>query len=528
MTAFGRPAIVQSGDGTHIASGELDQMQALRIRMPAAAIIGGVRYQVHDWGLDGFSLDGSMPRGRLGDRCDVTLQLMFDAFRLTFELSARVGRVADGGACEFSFAGLSPDHADAIRHVIDGWLAGEASPFGTVTAAVAPDAAAPRRGTEAARDRYSRLYRLTAGLAVCILVLAVLGMAAINRILNVPSQYAAVAADLTQVRAEQDGVLADAQVAAGQRVKKGMLLGYLHPAVSSQEREAMATQAVVVTARLQQERSALNDANSGFSNFKSVASTSYKSAKDAQLALDREVQTQASIVERYRGLAREGYVARLQADQQEETLHDLERQRAAAAANEEAARQSLANADSGIYGADGHLTQRTPSQIHAAIAELEAQQRQLTQQLSAMDTNLPVNAPCDCMVMAVHAANGQFVAKNGPIFDLGLQKDNRFEIDALVPANAVNALKVGNEARVLLADRKASVVGRIARINLNAANSGRIGLPDGLRSLDLYALVTVSIEAPGPVAVNESAGTPATVDFPIGIVTFARSIVGLQ
>ena len=77
-------------------------------------------------------------------------------------------------------------------------------------------------------------------------------------------------------------------------------------------------------------------------------------------------------------------------------------------------------------------------------------------------------------------------------------------------------------------EANAAVDGRIARINLNAGNSGRIGLPDGLRSLDLYALVTVSIEAPGQTTINEPAGTPATVNFPIGVGTFARSVVGLQ
>lgn len=496
--------------------------------MPAAAIIGGVRYKIHDWGIDGFSLDQGMPQGRLGDRSDVTLQLMFDAFRLTFELSARISRVADGGACEFTFAELKPHHVVAIQHAIDGWLAGEATPFAAMTTAVAPAPATAVPEADGARDRYSRLYRLTAGVAVCLLVLTILATAAINRLLTVPSPYAAVAADLTQMRAEQDGVLVEAQVVPGQHVKKGMLLGYLHPAVTPQERQTIAAQAAVVTARLQREQSALTDANSGFSNFKSVVSTGYKSTKDSRLALDREIATQASIVVRYRDLAREGYVAKLQADQQEQTLRELERQRAAAAANEEAARQSAANADNGLYGADGRLTQQTPSQIRATIAELEAQRTQFSQQLSAMDTNLAVNAPCDCTVMAAHASNGQFVAKNGPIFDLGLQKDGQFEIDALVPANAITTLSVGNKARVLLADRKTPVDGRIARINLNAANSGRIGLPDGLRSLDLYALVTVSIEATGPTGVNEPAGTPATVDFPVGIAAFARSVLGLR
>jgi multidrug resistance efflux pump len=497
--------------------------------MPAVVTIGGRRWRVLEWGADGFILEGGVPQASPGDSYDVTLQLTFDAFQLAFDLIATASRVVDGKACEFVFVALKPEHASTIEHIVDRWLAGESTPLGGgATNSVSAEPAASESRRTGRRGGYSQLYRLTAGLVICLLILGALATAAIHRLLTVTSQYAAVAADLTQVRAVQDGIFADARVAAGQRVKNGTLLGYLHPAVSPQEREAVAAQAAMAAARLTQERSALADAESGFRNFQTVASTSYRSAKDERVALDREIETQMSIVGRYRELARDGYVAQLQADQQEQTLRDLERQRAVAAANEEAARQSFANAGRGIYGADGHSAQRTPAQIQATIAELEAQSHQLAQQLSIMDTNLPINAPCDCMVMAAHAADGQFVAKNGPILDLGSQNDAQLEVDALVPASAANALHIGEEARVLLADRRNVITGHIARINLNATNTGRIGLPDALRSLDLYALVTVSMDAPSSLASAEPAGTPATVDFPLRLSAVARSFLGLS
>jgi multidrug resistance efflux pump len=497
--------------------------------MPALVAIDGTGYPVHEWGTDGFDLDGNAPQGRLHDNYEVTLQLSFDAFRLTFDLTARVSRIVDDKAREFEFVDLEPGHAATMEQIIDRWLAGEPTPFGRVSAIPAgaePLRSTPRSGR--ATEGFSRLSRLTAGLAISLLVLGGIGTVVVTRILTVTSHYAAIAADLTQVRAEQDGVLSDSQFAAGKRVKKGALLGYMRPAVSSQEREAVLAQAAVVTAHLNEERSALSTADAGFHNFKSVAETAYKSASAERIALDHEVGTQMSIVGRYRGLARDGYVAAVQADQQEQSLHDLQRQRAIAAANEEAARQSLANAGQGLYGGDGHLTQRTPSEIQATVAELEAQERQLTQQLSVMDTNLPITSPCDCTVMAAHAATGQFVAKNGAIFDLGNQNDRQIGIDALVPASSIKTLRVGQEARVYLADRKAPIVGHIASVNLNAANTGRIGLPDALRSLDLYALVTVSIDATKAPDLNEPAGTPATVDFPLQISALARSLVGLS
>jgi hypothetical protein len=85
-------------------------------------------------------------------------------------------------------------------------------------------------------------------------------------------------------------------------------------------------------------------------------------------------------------------------------------------------------------------------------------------------------------------------------------------------------IHIGQGATVYLASQDKPEVGHITNVNFNPTNTGRVGLPDTLRPLDIYGIVTVTLDGPrSPI----EAGQPAVVVAPIGVQGLLTSIPAL-
>lgn len=99
------------------------------------------------------------------------------------------------------------------------------------------------------------------------------------------------------------------------------------------------------------------------------------------------------------------------------------------------------------------------------------------------------------------------------------------EVDALVPSTRIPFLALGQRVGVRLAGARDVTTGRIIALNHNPENTGRIGLPDNLRSLRIYGLVTVALDAP-PAEGGSAIGTPALLQAPISLRMLLLNLPG--
>jgi hypothetical protein len=110
--------------------------QHVRLKIPIRAGIDDVWFQVDDWSLGGFGVDGEPPKFREGEIFPVTLALPFEDFELTIRLEAEmVYRLPDRPRFGCRFTGMTRGQISLFRHIVDRYLTGEiASPDDVIVA----------------------------------------------------------------------------------------------------------------------------------------------------------------------------------------------------------------------------------------------------------------------------------------------------------------------------------------------------------------------------------------------------------
>ena len=144
--------------------------------------------------------------------------------------------------------------------------------------------------------------------------------------------------------------------------------------------------------------------------------------------------------------------------------------------------------------------------------------------LAALSASTPIVSPCDCVVATVSAPDKTFVQLGNPIANLAVPGNAGVQVDALVPSGLMSFLRTGQTMRVFLGDRAAAATGTVTALNYNPANSGRVGLPDTLRTLNNYGLVTVTL----PGVQQVPAGTPAVVNATASLGMVLRHLPGVS
>lgn len=194
--------------------------QHVRLRIPIAAEIDGIRFTVDDWSLGGFGVLGALPRRRPGDRFPVRLNLPFEDFALTLEVEAElVYRLDDDSRFGCRFVGLSAGQQALFRYVVDAYLSGELVGAGDLLAVHARTlaTAAGGRGVEPEPRRGAAArVRAAAGVLLGLLAGAGIGWLAWQgvreRWLVVRAEAAIVAAPVVRVAAPASGRLEPAEV----------------------------------------------------------------------------------------------------------------------------------------------------------------------------------------------------------------------------------------------------------------------------------------------------------------------------
>ncbi|WP_431268784.1 HlyD family secretion protein [Dankookia sp. P2] len=347
----------------------------------------------------------------------------------------------------------------------------------------------------------------------------------LSRSLVVYSDFAAVSSALRLVRAPQGGIVSLPEIGLGSALRAGTPLALLEPVVPPQVLAEVEPQAQALAARVGQLRGELEQAEAGFENFRRRAKAGFDAAATHRQLAERQVMLQQRIQGRIATLARSAAATPMQADQLEVELLAQRRALADAVLAEVTARNLLEDAQAGRFVSDGRTTQRTPQEIRRELEAAEAARREMLGTLERLGTRITLTAPCDCQVAQLGATAGSFVAAGDPI--LGLAEPvmpDSVEVDALVDATRLGFLRQGQAVEVFLAGDAQATPGRVTSITYNPENQGRIGLPDNLRSLKSYGVLTVTLEGGVPQA---RPGLPALVKAPLALRQVFRSLPGM-
>lgn len=207
--------------------------QHIRLKIPIQVEVDGVRYQVDDWSVGGFGVESVMTSRQPGERFSVRLIFPFEEFEMTMRLDTRMVYVdQDHGRFGCAFMGMTKEHAEIFRYLVDAYLAGEVVSAGdilqvrrdnTASARIQPIyESPPEDDTWAAKlRRYGAL--ATFGLAgLALLAVIVLGLK--ERYFTIAANSAVIEAPVVEIRSPVAGRFISA-LQTGEQVFEGTLLG---------------------------------------------------------------------------------------------------------------------------------------------------------------------------------------------------------------------------------------------------------------------------------------------------------------
>ncbi|MFN4058561.1 MAG: HlyD family secretion protein [Roseinatronobacter sp.] len=489
----------------------------VRVAEPMAVLWQGMEYAVAEWDVSGLTLRAPMPaavapgRGRV---VDLLLLIGQGDTRLSMQVQARA-LPGDESSCGYQFLNLGRAQSELLHRIVTTAISRQELSL-TELLNDTQDTRQARKATIAqAQDTRSWFQMGLAGL-----VIAGAGTALFNNMTTVKARYAAVTAVAAQVSVPASGMVTQIAVQPGAEVRAGDVLALIRPADFDAQRESAATRLRALEAEQAElrERARALDAARG-TDTALVDTERAGLARVLRLAEDRLGLERAQLATLMAtGLPTpERQAAR--ARQQALTL--------SAEQDVLSARTALARLDAsaGSFGdprAALTLNTLSPEALALRLQHLSDEITRAYALAEGSAHGLPVIAPCDCRVVAVHRGVGEWADPQRPVFVLA--KGAASSIHALVLAEEARGLREGTPATIRLADGT-RMTGSVARLGYDAQWPGFAGLSDSIFAAERYA--RVEIRPDGGIAAP--VGMTAQVDLrAVDIVGSALALLGFQ
>jgi alginate biosynthesis protein Alg44 len=208
--------------------------QHIRLKIPIQVEIDGIRYQVDDWSVGGLGVESVMTSRQPGERFSVRLIFPFEEFEMIMRLDSRMVYVdQDHGRFGCAFTGMTREHAEIFRYLVDAFLAGEVVSAGDILQVRARDNTVPARiqpvyepyPEDEARTARLRRYGAFAAFGLAgLALLAVIFLGLKERYFTIEADSAVIEAPVVHIRAPVAGRFISA-LEPGERIFDGTLLG---------------------------------------------------------------------------------------------------------------------------------------------------------------------------------------------------------------------------------------------------------------------------------------------------------------
>ncbi len=476
-----------------------------RATVPFKARIHSEWYRVENIGMGGFAIKHPFPTQVTTLPSIVELSLFVNDVTIAITVPVREVWNDVHGIRSFEFVSLTRHQAALLNRLVEDYLARQVTvvddlirkPVGANGAAVPAQAADKRR----------RFPWLGMTLSLAIAVLSALVAAPL---FSLDSSVAAVAISGATLRAPATGVLEGKPLRPGSVVASGDLLFNIRTSGGVTQFAATTADQERLTNVLREQQVQGRGVSKLASHLGSVANARLHSIRAKITAIDAQIATATSLLERMQGLATRGYVSKMQADNQKIAVETLRRNREEAVLERIAAESDVDLAASGSLRTDLSSSAQTREVMEARIAEAESAVSAGERRLDALSDANRIVSPCDCVVQAVFVAPGNVVTSGSPVYALR-PRNARAQVDAMVSSSRVHELRVGAVAIVALPDRW--VRGRLDSISYLGAGGTRLGLPAQANSASLTGSEGMALAIITPAEPLDAAqvGSPARV-----------------
>lgn len=437
-----------------------------RYTLPLNIEINGVRYEVEEWSLGGFSVNAIQNLGLAGDRADVRVIIEIEGFDLSFRTKAEVVRLdTQTRSAAFRFCDLDDSHVGTLSRISSAMLSGRISNVDGMLRYVDAQAGKATPDAEARIDRWAA-WRRRAALAAGILLCVVAARAALLQTLSVHAVAAWPANPAITLTAPSSARVAQASVEEGQSVLVG------DPLIVLEDR---ALQADLAFAEAEQAR--LSQRLEGLDAMLTGRRSMLATEREAAEAVLARTQARRDVAERAMRAARDFHQARVDLHargivplgdvvdaerarlETENTLAEAERDHDQALSRRNAAQ-------AGVFYGNGRTTGLDPAALELEIGEVQ-------QLLSLQDVRIEglrrqqadnrLTSPCDCVVEDIAVQPGETLAVSDPVILLRPQA-GAGEIVAFLRHDNARRLEIGQRATVRLANGRTDTEARIAGI----------------------------------------------------------------
>ena len=468
---------------------------APRVHEPMAIQWQGVEHRVESWDVHGFALTAPIPRllgpGR-GRVADFTVLIGTGRTRIEMQVQARSSDPSESLPTRYQFVDLDRAQAEVLHRIVDHAIGKQAMSL-TMLLNETTETRTARAETGARVIAARRWFQL--GLAGIVVTLA--GLATWSSMTTVTARYAAVTAAGTAVSVPAAGILSQVAVAAGQPVREGDLLGYLLPSDLDRQLQALADRRRTLEAdqaELDARRRALVD---GGAVLHEGRGADRRRAEQAVELAGQRLSVERATLAALRAGGLPTAERQRQRARQEAVVIEAQAALLAARTRLEAVDQAEALAGTGT-APDGLHGGATPLEaIELRLAHLGSEIALAYQREDELAQGIPVLSPCDCVVETLARRSGEWADPSQPWAILAA--DGPTTIHALVMAETARAIRIGDGARITLADGTA-LRGSVARVSYSAHWPGHVGLQENVFAADRYARVEVipatSLSAP--------------------------------
>lgn len=481
----------QGEDGPDVWLPDSPAAPAVRVSEPMTVMWQGVEHPVAAWDVHGFVLERPIPRllgPGAGRVADLTLLIGPRGTRIEMQVQAKARDTADPQPLEFRFIDLDRAQAEVLHRIVEAALDRRAMSLTRLLNET--EAVRTARQTTQTKLRWLRRW-VHLGLAGAALTLA--GSLAWTNLTTVRARYAAVTAGATAVSAPMVGTVAAVLVAPGQRVAAGEVLARVRPADADRRIEDIEA----ALRQLEAEAAELAARQGALATAAALAGTDAGSERarltealrlaERRLAVEREALAHI----RANGLPSPERQAR-RARQEAEVLA-AEQAVLAAQGRLAALEQAEALAGLGVVPGAGRDGLGAQQALDLRGRHLQAEIDRMRHRRTELAAGEPVRSPCDCRVTLVDRRPGEWTDPARPMVTLAA--DEAATVHALVPADRARSVRIGDRARIELADGT-RLGGRVARLDYAAHWPGYTGLQDNVFAADRYARVEIRPERP--------------------------------
>ncbi|MCB1408441.1 MAG: hypothetical protein KDK22_02335, partial [Rhodobacteraceae bacterium] len=463
----------------------------VRVVEPMAIVWQGVEMRTTHWSVHGFTLEAPIPRvlaPGVGRVFDLTVLIGSGATRIEMRVQARADGNEGAQQTSYVFVDLDRAQAEVLHRIVDHVVAHKAMSLTQLLNETEQTRVARVQTGERMRNFRTGFQLSLAGVA-----LAAAGAVTYNHMATVKARYAAVTAGATAISVPVAGTVSQINVAPGQRISVGDILGYVRPSGGDTRAEGMADR----RRTLEAERAELMSRRNAMAQLSTVAMQG--------LDADRTRLTESlHLAERRLGIER-ATLATLRAS----GLPTAARQR------ERAAQQAVVlQAQSDVLEAQSRLDALAQAAVLTPMGVTQGDLRGTTPTLETVDLRIaaldqelagmagtgtdpalgaPIVSPCDCTVQDIERRPGEWAAPADTVAVLvGAEAPT---VHALILGETARGISIGDPARVELADGT-SVNGHVARLNYSAHWPGYTGLQDNVFAADRYARVEITPDQP--------------------------------